>query len=115
MSQKNKLLEMPPFAVEATIQRLGNNLRVARLRRNLTIQQVAEKMGTGLRSISDAEKGKLTTSIGTYIGLLWVYDLLGQLNDVADPGKDDEGQNLALSRERERARHRNEEDLDNDF
>jgi transcriptional regulator with XRE-family HTH domain len=114
MTQKNKLLQAPPFAVEEALNRLGRDLRTARLRRNLTIQQVAEKIGTGSRAVSDAEKGKFTTGIGTYAALLWAYDLLGQLNEVADPAKDDEGQHLALARERERARH-SDEGLDNDF
>lgn len=37
----------PPYPVEQTIKRLGVNLRTARLRRNLTIQDVAEKIGAG--------------------------------------------------------------------
>jgi transcriptional regulator with XRE-family HTH domain len=114
MTRKNKLLEAPPFAVEDTLKRLGSNLRTARLRRNLTIQQVAEKIGTGPRAVADAEKGKLSTGIGIYAALLWTFDLLQQLNDVADPAKDDEGQTLALSNERERARQ-SDEGLDNDF
>lgn len=114
MTRKNKLLEAPPFAVEDTLKRLGVNLRTARLRRNLTIQHVAEMIGTGPRAVADAEKGKLTTGVGIYAALLWAFDLLGQLSDVADPAKDDEGQTLALSRERERARE-SDEGLDNDF
>ncbi|HVE44267.1 MAG TPA: helix-turn-helix transcriptional regulator [Gammaproteobacteria bacterium] len=114
MSQKNKLLEAPPFAVADALKHFGNNLRTARLRRNLTIQQVAKKAGTGSRVISDAEKGKFTTGIGNYVALLWVYDLLEPFNEVADPVKDEIGQHLALVRDRERARHR-DEGLDNDF
>jgi transcriptional regulator with XRE-family HTH domain len=114
MTRKNKLLIAPPFAVEDTLKRLGANLRTARLRRNLTIQQVAEKIGTGPRAVADAEKGKLSTGIGIYAALLWAFDLLQQLCDVADPAKDDEGQTLALSNDRKRARQ-SDEGLDNDF
>ncbi len=35
----------------------------------------------------DAEKGKASTGVGVYVALLWVYDLLSQLNDVAIPTK----------------------------
>lgn len=114
MSQKNKLIQAPPFAVEQALLRLGRDLKTARLRRSMTIKQVAEKIGSGTRAISDAEKGKLTTGVAIFAALLWAYDLLSQLNEVADPGKDEEGQNLILSKEGERARHGNE-DLDNDF
>jgi transcriptional regulator with XRE-family HTH domain len=100
----NPLLTAPPYAVVQSLKRLGGNLRIARLRRNLTIREVAQRIGTGPRAVEDAEKGKPSTSIATYAALLWVFDLLGQLNAVADPGRDEEGQTLALSRERQRAR-----------
>jgi len=50
------LTEVPPYAVEGAIKRLGQNLRTARLRRNLTIQEVADRIGTGMRAVADAEK-----------------------------------------------------------
>jgi len=113
MARKNKLLETPPYAVEQTLKRLGTNLRTARLRRNLTIKDVAGKIGTGVRAIADAEKGKLSTGIGTYAAVLWAVDLLTQLQDVADPTKDKEGMALSLVNGRERAHPA--EALDNDF
>ena len=67
----------------------------------------------GSHAVSDAEKGKVSTGIAVYVALLWVFDLLNQLADVADPGKDEEGQALSLASERLRARSRGE--LDNDF
>lgn len=113
MTAKNTLLTAPPYPVEQSLKQLGANLRTARLRRNLTIEKVAEKIGTGPRPISDAERGKVSTSAAVYMALLWAYDLLGQMNDVADPALDEEG--LALSRFRERVRAREKGGLDSDF
>lgn len=113
MTAKNTLLIAPPYAVEQSLKRLGSNLRTARLRRNLTIEEVAQKIGTGPRPVSDAEKGKPSTSAAVYIALLWVYDLLDQMNDVADPELDNEGLSLSLGRERTRAREK--KGLDNEF
>lgn len=113
MSARNKLLTAPPYPVEQTLQRLGANLRTARLRRNLTIGDMAEKIGTGQRAVADAEKGKPSTGVAVYVAMLWALDLLDQMADVATPEKDDEGQTLALSRERTRARPK--AGLDNDF
>ncbi|WP_301102711.1 helix-turn-helix transcriptional regulator [Propionivibrio sp.] len=117
MTARNKLLTAPPYAVEQTLKRLGANLRTARLRRNLTIDDMAEKIGTGERAVADAEKGKPSTSIAVYAAMLWALDLLNQIADVAAPEKDDEGQTLALSRERARARPTTgtKIGLDNDF
>ena len=113
MTAKNTLITAPPYAVEQTLKRLGANLRTARLRRNLTIGDVAERIGTGPRPVSDAEKGKPSTSAAVYIALLWAYDLLGQIEHVADPASDEEA--LAPSMSRERARTRKQEGLDSEF
>jgi transcriptional regulator with XRE-family HTH domain len=106
MTARNKLLTAPPHPVEQTLKRLGANLRTARLRRNLTIAAMGEKIGTGPRAVADAEKGKPSTAIAVYAAMLWALDLLGQMSDVATPERDEEGQTLALARERSRARPR---------
>ena len=113
MTAKNTLITAPPYPVEQAIKSLGANLRTARLRRNLTIEAAGEKIGTGPRPVSDAEKGKVSTSIAVYVALLWAYDLLDQMHDLADPSQDEEG--LARSLSRERARAKDSEDLDSDF
>lgn len=113
MTARNTLTTAPPYPVEQALKRLGANLRTARLRRNLTIEDVADKIGTGPRPVSGAEKGKPSTGVAVYLALLWAYDLLGPMSDVADPALDEEG--LALSMSRERARARDSESLDNDF
>lgn len=113
MTARNKLVTAAPYPVERTLQRLGANLRTARLRRNLTLDDLAEKIGTGKRAVADAEKGKPSTGIAVYAAMLWALDLLDQLGLVAAPEKDEEGQTLALARERGRARPKTE--LSNDF
>ncbi len=113
MTAKNTLIQAPPYPVERAIKRLGANLRTARLRRNLTIEGIGEKIGTGPRAVSDAEKGKVSTGIAVYTALLWAYDLLGPMNELAEPALDDEG--LSLSFSKERARARANEELDDNF
>lgn len=113
MPRKNNLVANPPYAIEQTIRRLGADLRKARLRRNLTIKEVAEKIGVGRDAIIAAEKGNPSTSLVVYAAILWAFDLLQQLDAVADPSTDEEG--LALSMRRERARAEKPEKLDNDF
>ncbi len=113
MPARNLLTKAPPYAVEQALRRLGSNLRTARLRRNLTIDQVAQKIGTGTRAVRDAEKGKLSTGIAVYSALLWSYDLLGPMAALADPASDSEG--LTLDRLSGRTRARASKGLDNDF
>lgn len=113
MSGRNQLLTTPPYLVEQALKRVGANLRLARVRRKLTIEEVAEKIGTGRRAVMDAENGKASTGVGVYAALLWVYDLLPAFEELADPLKDEEGIALASRREKRRARRSGE--LDNDF
>jgi transcriptional regulator with XRE-family HTH domain len=113
MSRRNALLAAIPFPVEQSLRRLGASLKTARLRRNLSLESVAEKIGTNRRVIADAENGKPTTGIAIYAALLWAYGLLLQLDDVATPERDREG--LTLSNLRERTRARIGTGLDDDF
>lgn len=110
---RNQLLQTPPHRVQQTLTRLGQNLKMARIRRRFTIDEVAQKIGTGRRAVMDAENGKPSTGIAVYAALLWVYDLLSPLTDVANPANDEQGLILAASREKTRARKSG--DLDNDF
>lgn len=95
------------------MRRLGSNLRAARLARNLKLDQVAEKIGTGRRAVADAEKGRLGTAVAVYLALLWTYDLMAPVAQLADPAADAVGR-ASISR-RKRARARTSPALDNDF
>jgi hypothetical protein len=85
------------------------------MRRNMTIADAAERIGTGPRAVMDAEKGKPTTGVVVYAALLWLYDQLDQLNEVAAPANDEEGQTLQLWKEGQRKRVRKGKILDNNF
>jgi transcriptional regulator with XRE-family HTH domain len=109
----NRLQKAPPYPVEKALKRLGANLRAARIRRNITVEDAAERIGTGPRAVMEAEKGKPSTGIVVYAGLLWLYDLLQPLEDLADPLTDEEG--ISLQSASSRARARRSGGLDNDF
>lgn len=113
MPRKNALSASPPLPVAAAIGNLGTRLRAARLARNLTIEEVAQKIGTGPRAVSEAEAGKPGVSASVLVALLWVYDLLGPFHQLADPSSDAIAQSHL--RDRERARRSKEGELDNDF
>ncbi len=110
---RNSLLIAQPYEVESALKTLGENLRTARLRRNLTIEDVAAKIGTGVRAVMDAEKGKPSTGIAIYTALLWAYGLLEPFENLAAPLLDSEG--IALAARGENKRARKPKGLDNDF
>ena len=113
MVARNSLLKALPYPVEQAIKKVGNNLRIARIRRKQTIEENAEKIGTGPRAVRAAELGKASTGVAVYAALLWAYDLLQPFADLADPQTDEEG--LALSGIGKAARARKSKGLDNEF
>lgn len=113
MVARNTLATATPYAVEQAIKRIGKNLRLARLRRKLTIEEVAGKIGTGPRAVRAAERGNPTTGMAVYAALLWTFNLLSAFEEVADPRNDEEG--LALAESSTNARARRSRGLNNDF
>jgi transcriptional regulator with XRE-family HTH domain len=110
---KTSLLNSPPYPVDEALRRWGANLRLARLARNLTLEAAAEKIGTGRRAVADAEKGRPGTAVAVYLALLWAYDLMTPVAQLADPAADSVAR--ALAGRRKRARARSSTDLDRDF
>lgn len=113
MPVRNALTAAPPYPVEQALKRLGADLRTARVRRKMTHQNVADKIGVSRFVVAGAEAGKPSTAVVVYFALLWAYGLLDQLEHVAAPARDKEG--LALSIASEPKRVRQSERLDNDF
>ena len=103
MSRQSRLLEMPPYPVEQTLRALGANLRTARLRRNLSLDAVGLKIGTTRQRVAEAEQGKPSVSVVVYLAMMWVYGMIDQVAELAEPGRDREGIALASARERRHA------------
>ena len=104
MPTRTTIATCPPAAVEDALRRLGGNLRTARLRRQLRIQDVADRLGTSRFTIADMEKGKPGVSAAAYFGALWALGLLTHADDLAHPDLDEEGKTLESARRPTQAR-----------
>lgn len=113
MSNTSRITDSPPAAVVEALKRLGRNIRTARLRRKLRIEDVAGRMGASRFTVADLERGKPGTSAAAYFGALWALGLLEQARDLADPDRDQEGKVLESARSPKQARRPRR--LDNDF
>jgi len=113
MPRVSKISNSPPAAVEDTLNRLGRNIRTARLRRKLSMEELAERVGISRYVLADIEKGKPTTAIAAYLGALWVLGLLRDMREVADPDLDEEGKILERARSPRTAPKR--KTIDDDF
>jgi transcriptional regulator with XRE-family HTH domain len=69
------------------LQGLGENIRLARLRRNITAKLEAERAGISLATLAKIEAGSPAVSIGNYMLVLMT---LGLDRDMSKVAADDE-------------------------
>ena len=68
------------------LQAVGENIKLARLRRKLTMDQVSERAGISRPTLSSLEKGSPSISLGIILQVLFV---LGLEKDILLLAKDD--------------------------
>jgi transcriptional regulator with XRE-family HTH domain len=78
--------------LETILETLGENIKLARLRRKFSIAQIAERSGIGRNTLISIEKGKAGVAIGNYLQVLFVLGLESDLLKVAQD--DDLGRKL---------------------
>ena len=83
--------------VKSALERLGQDIRNARLRRGISVADLAMRAGTSPSSIARLERGDPGVAIGTLGDVLVVLGLLERLADLIDIRKDELG--LALMSE----------------
>ena len=70
------------------LNQMGEQIRLARLRRQLTAELVAERAGISRVTLSNIEKGSPSVAIGSYAAVL--HALNGMDKDLLLVAKDDE-------------------------
>jgi len=83
---------------KSALERLGRDVRWARLRRGIAVADLAVRAGTSPSTVARLEKGDPGIAIGTFADILVVLGLVERLADLIDIRKDDLG--LALDAER---------------
>ena len=79
-----KTLPLP--RIQKILAELGKNIKLARLRRKLSTEQVAERANISRMTLFSIEKGSLSVSIGSYVQVLFV---LGLEKDILNIAADD--------------------------
>ncbi|MBV4358809.1 helix-turn-helix domain-containing protein [Pinibacter aurantiacus] len=85
MRAKRKQTLFPRF--QKTLEQMGENIRLARLRRRFTTILVAERAGIDRSTLYQIEKGSSSVSIGAYFNVMRV---LGLQDDFLKLAADDE-------------------------
>jgi transcriptional regulator with XRE-family HTH domain len=96
--------ETAPAAVVDAANMIGTRVRLARVRRRLTLRQLAAKAGVSYDTARAVETGNLMTGLGAYLALVWALGLERELAAFLDPDRDLEGKQLELTRAPQRVR-----------
>ena len=89
---KNTMGTKLPQKLEQKMALMGEQIKLARLRRNLSIAQVAERATCSPLTVNRIEKGSPTVSIGIYARVLYALQLDDDLLLIAK--EDTLGRNL---------------------
>jgi transcriptional regulator with XRE-family HTH domain len=101
-----------PLEVRKSVELLGERIRIARLRRQLSTDELAQACGIGRRTLYRIETGEPGVAIGSMLAVLWKLGLLDSVRAVANPDDDEHGKILEAARRPQRVRARV---ADNDF
>lgn len=70
--------------MQRQLELVGENIKLARLRRKFTSQQVAERAGISLENLSKIENGVSDISIGEYTLVLRVLNMDNDIYKIAE-------------------------------
>ncbi|MCH5226658.1 MAG: helix-turn-helix domain-containing protein [Muribaculaceae bacterium] len=84
---KNTIGTKLPRKLEEKMKLMGEQIKMARLRRNLSIAQVAERATCSPLTVNRIEKGSPTVSIGIYARVLYALQLEDDLLLIAQEDK----------------------------
>jgi transcriptional regulator with XRE-family HTH domain len=101
-----------PRDVLKSLEELGRRVRIARILRRLSTEDLAQACGIGRRTLYRVENGDSGIALGTFLGVLWKLALLESISGVADPDTDDHGKILEVASRSQRVRAPSP---DNDF
>lgn len=82
---KESIILLPK--AQRVLNDLGENIKLARLRRKLSAEQVAERAGISRSTLWQIERGKPSVAMGAYFQVLFI---LGLEKDFLKLGADDE-------------------------
>ena len=99
-------------AALGSLAALGLRLKDARLLRNWTQADIADKAGLSESSIRKVEAGSPHITVGAYLALLDVLGLPAAFDRVIAPGDDTLGEALGRNAMRKRARSPRAPDID---
>lgn len=93
-----------PREVLKHLEELGQRVRIARVRRRMSTDDLAQACGIGRRTLYRIENGEPGIALGTFLSVLWKLALLDTIRAVANPDTDEHGKILEAAARPQRVR-----------
>ncbi len=95
---RSGLHHLLPSRLRRSLSKFGKDLAIARRKRRLTLEMMAERVGVAKSTYVRIEKGDPAVAMGAYAMALFALGFGEPLGDLVDVRRDDEG--LLLDEER---------------
>ena len=89
-----KISYLPSFQAESALKEIGENLRVARLRRAESETLASERIGISRSTYQRLERGDANVSAGALLDALIIYGFADQVFTIGAPDLDEAGKRL---------------------
>ena len=103
---KRRIGQRIPISVVQSLRKFGDDIRAARIKRDLTGEMVADLLGVHRTTFSKMEAGDPMVGLGLYASALYVLGFGSPLSELVDPRRDEIGLLLDLERMPKRVRVR---------
>ena len=88
---KSTVADTLPLRVRRSLAKLGADIALARRKRSLTVQMMAERLGVAKSTYLKVERGNPSVALGTYAMAFFVLGFDEVLGDVLDAHNDERG------------------------
>jgi transcriptional regulator with XRE-family HTH domain len=83
-----------PIPAKKALKKVGKDIGVARRKRRITMELMAERAGISRVTLGRIEKGEPTVSMGAYATVLFTLGMIGHLQNLVDASTDIVGREL---------------------
>jgi transcriptional regulator with XRE-family HTH domain len=103
---RSAVSDVLPARLKRSLTKFGRDLALARRKRHLTLEMMAERVGVSKATYQRVEKGDPTVTFGAYAMALFVLGFGEPFGDMADVSHDQLGLSLDVQRVPKRVRTR---------
>ena len=112
MPKPSPAKEALPASLRDILRQLGQNIRIARKRRRMSLRELAERALLTIPTVQRVELHPEKVGLTVLAQILFVLNLADGLKGIADPGLDSIGQSMEINRLPKHSQQPKRRDLD---